>query len=246
MENAPVIYLVGSNPPDASKEIQARYEKWASEVYFPLQLKTGKMISIDRYGILGEKPEYPKNLILNDFANLKSYEDWRTMPEVIAIRKDVDTTWPKYGREMLWGPVYQQLLSFKGNVTNFFQGYKREGEDLPVLNISAFNFSAVEWDRFNIWFGESGPRAFLPLFSKIPGLRQCAFYKWTGITRPGARIKEYPMFLMLSFFDSPDLSQYFEVCPEMAAFKTALKIGFPVGFAAQWNVRYQLINSFRI
>jgi hypothetical protein len=43
MENAPVIYPVGSNPPDASKEIQARYEKWASEVYFPLQLKTGNV-----------------------------------------------------------------------------------------------------------------------------------------------------------------------------------------------------------
>jgi hypothetical protein len=48
MENAPVIYLVGINPPTASKDIEERHEKWASEVYFPLQLKTGKMQSIDR------------------------------------------------------------------------------------------------------------------------------------------------------------------------------------------------------
>jgi hypothetical protein len=141
--------------------------------------------------------------------------------------------------------VYQQLLSFKGSMINFFPGGKPEDKNPLILNIIAFKFSAVEWDRFNTWFGDYGPAAFLPLFSKLPGLQQCACYKWTGNIRPGARIKEYPMFLLLFHFANLVASQYLEICPEMAAFQGALKIGFPNGFSAQWNVRYGLIKRFQ-
>jgi hypothetical protein len=176
---------------------------------------------------------------------LKSYEEWRNAPEVIAIAKDVQTTWPKYGREQLWGTIYEQLLTFKGNVINFSKGDTPQGENPPVLNINAFNFSAIEWDKFNGWFGEYVPQAFLPLFSKLPGLHQCDCFKWTGIVRPNARMKEYPMFLMFFYFENYISSQYFEICPEMATFKGAIKIGFPSGFSSQWNVKYQLAGSFR-
>lgn len=244
MENAPVIYLNGVNPP-YDKDIRERNEKWSEEVYYPLQLRTGKMRGIDRYEPSEEKPDYPKSIIVNSFESLKSYEEWRNAPEVIAISKDVETTWPKYGRERIWGTIYQQLLHFNGNVANFLRDDKAEGEVAPFLNITAFNFSAIEWDKFNGWFGEFGPQAFLPLFSRLPGLSQCHCYKWTGIVIPTARLKEYPMFLMLFYFTNTISSQYLDICPEMAAFKGAIKIAFPSGFSSQWDAKYQLIKSYR-
>ena len=245
MENVPVIFLNGSNPPNATKDIQERYEKWSDEVYAPMLMKSGKLTGIDQYTIIKEIPDFPIVLSIQSLKNLRVWEEYWNVPEVIAVAKDAQTTWPKYGRENIWGAVYQQLLSFKGNVINFFQGDKPEGENPPVLNITAFDFSAIEWDKFNVWFGEFGPQAFLPLFSKLPGLHQCDCYKWTGITRPNRRIKEYPMFLMLFYFENSVSSQYFEVCPEMMSFKAAIKIAFPNGFNSQWNVQYQLVKSFR-
>jgi hypothetical protein len=38
MENAPVMFFHGIKPPDATRDIEERYEKWFEAAYVPLML----------------------------------------------------------------------------------------------------------------------------------------------------------------------------------------------------------------
>jgi len=244
MENTPVIWLHGIKPPDATKDIEERYEKWFEAAYAPLMLKSPGLTGVDCHKILKESSDYPEDLNIWYFDSLNSYEEMWSRPEVIAVVKDLNTTWPQYGREILWGAIYQPILSYRSNLVDFLRD-KNSQDDAPVLNVNAFRFSAIEWEKFSSWFGEYGRRAFLPLFQTVHGLKEYHCYKWTGVIRPAAKIKEYPIFLALSYFDSLNACKSFETSPELAAFQGAIKLGFPNGFNSKWNVQYQLVKSFR-
>lgn len=243
MENVPVIWFHGIKPPNATKEIKERYHNWFDAAYFPLVMKDSAVTEIKVFKIINQIKDYPEDLGVWQFNNLKGYEEHWNLPEQIAILKDLQTTWPQYGREVIWEPLYQPLVSFRSNLIDFSKNKAKV--DSPILNINAFKFSVVEWERFNAWFSECGCQAFLPLFKKVDGLEEYHCLKWTGVVRPAAKLKEYPIFMALSYFDSLNTSQHFIESPEMAAFLASIKLGFPNGFASQWNVQYQLVKSFR-
>jgi hypothetical protein len=242
MENAPVIMLHGIKPP-VNSDVEERYHKWYDEVYTPIIMRDPRLLASLRYQIVNESPEYPKDLNIRYFENLEAYEEFYISPDVVNILKDVATTWPKHGREVIWEPIYQPLVSFNSNFIDFSKG--KHSDDSPVLSINTYKFSIIEWGKFSMWFGDYGVKAFLPLFRAIRGLEKYECYKWTGAVRQAAKVKEYPIFMTLSYFDSLNSCQYFEASSEKLAFQSAIQAGFPIGLNSQWNVQYQLVKSFR-
>jgi heme-degrading monooxygenase HmoA len=162
---------------------------------------------------------------------------------VIAVVKDLETTWPQYGRERIWNAVYQPILIYRNSLDDVPTDMNSQKE-APVLNVNAFNFPTIEWEKFNAWFGEYGRPVFLPLFQAVHGLKEYRCYKWTGVTRP-AKVKEYPIFLTISFFETLRACENFTMGPEFNVFQAAVKLGLPRGFSSQWNVPYELVKNFR-
>jgi hypothetical protein len=75
MENAPVMFFHGIKPPDATRDIEKRYEKWFEDAYVPLMLPSPGLARVEQYKIVPENSNYPKELTLWYFDSLINYEE---------------------------------------------------------------------------------------------------------------------------------------------------------------------------
>jgi hypothetical protein len=81
--------------------------------------------------IAEEKPDFPKTVIVNNFESLSNWEEWQNTPEVIAIRQDVNTTWPKYGRESIWEGGVPAAIEFQRQHDQLFPGRQTGRQESP-------------------------------------------------------------------------------------------------------------------
>ena len=112
MGNGQVIWLHGIKPPHTTKDIHDRYESWVDAAYIPLFLKNPGMTGVDRFKIVNESPDYPEDLNIWYFDSLSSYEGLWIDQGVIAVLKDMESTWPQYGRERIWGGNLPTVTKF--------------------------------------------------------------------------------------------------------------------------------------
>jgi heme-degrading monooxygenase HmoA len=247
MENAPVISINAFSPaPGADSEVYERYEKWALEVYGPLTLKIPEALGIDYYKIVKENTEYPFNVVLAHYRNIKDCSAYASSGEGTAIQQEL-RSWEERGiLEMVWYPVYSLLKGFRSKPRPS-SGYETTMiENAPILYFEAFRLSQEEQEKYYKWFNDYGCNIFMPLIMKLPGLLGYDWYEDTGLRRrQDIRELEYPKYLSIIYFENIESYEAYEKSPELAALQKSMRNVFPRGLNLKWHVQYQLEKSWR-
>jgi hypothetical protein len=177
MENAPVITLTFRSPaPGADPEVWARYRKWSSEVYVPMIMKTPMVSALDQYQIVKENPEYPFLGNVMHYENIEARESYRKTPERNALEDEI-TAWTKRGIvDHYWRAEYELVKSIRSGPVSII----KKGtiiDNASFIHLEAYLFSPEEEEKYGKWLDDYGYNIFLPLFLKIPGLKEYDCFK---------------------------------------------------------------------
>lgn len=119
IDNAPIMHLEGYR---LSAEEQEKYGKWLSDygynVFIPLFIRLPGFKGYDFFKDKGLKRretrevEYPSNLSIFYFENLKAYEDYKKSQELVIFQKALRTVFPR-GLKYKWYVQYQLVKSWR-------------------------------------------------------------------------------------------------------------------------------------
>jgi hypothetical protein len=107
-----ILHVRGFNVP---AENDAKFNKWYSETHIPLLMKTGEIEEATRYQRLTNDDKYPKYLTtyrIKDKEALARYQD-QTSPQRIAVREELNQTWPTPGYQGTWVVQYEEIKTWK-------------------------------------------------------------------------------------------------------------------------------------
>jgi len=110
----------------------------------------------------------------------------------------------------------------------------------PLMHIEALNLEPAEHARYATWFNSAGYEVFVPLLMETTKLMGWDMFEWAVNVQEEYRVKEYPKYISLLYFQSIEDFNDFEISPALAAFKRALKQILPGGLTYRWYVEYLL------
>jgi len=118
-ESAPVILLYGAVlSPDDWEKYHNWFNDWGYTIYIPVLLKVPGVIEFSRLWLsntpgkstprpgVTENPEYPQDLSIIYFENLKAYQNFEKSREFAAFRKTLAAEFPN-GLNYKWNVVYR-------------------------------------------------------------------------------------------------------------------------------------------
>jgi len=118
-ENAPVILLYGASlSSDDWEKYHVWFNDWGYPVYLPVLLKVPGVIEYDRCWLsnirsgltpipgITENPNYPQDLSIIYFENLKAYQNFEKSREFAAFNKTLAAEFPN-GLNLKWNVVYR-------------------------------------------------------------------------------------------------------------------------------------------
>ena len=102
------------------------------------------------------------------------------------------------------------------------------------------------------WFAKWGYEFYIPLLTRLPGLKGYFLYKFIDIGWEGLpefykpkRPVEYPLYLSFVHFDNIESYEHYEKSIELAGFRDAMNNALSGGLDFRWYVQYQLVKSWR-
>ena len=118
-ENAPVLLLYGASlSPDDWEKYHNWFNDWGYPVYLPVLLKVPGVIEYCRLWLtniqrrtppkpgVSENPNYPQDLTIIYFENLKAYQNFEKSREFAAFKKNLAAEFPN-GLNYKWNVVYR-------------------------------------------------------------------------------------------------------------------------------------------
>ena len=223
MENAPLIYIVGSNPRPEDTEKLAR---WYNDRHIPMLMKYG-VNSAERFKILTESADYPVYLNIYRYENMQAYQK-RQSPEASAeISKDSHATWPD-GYGITWRAAYFEHRKWvTPSVSQLNAG--------AVIHVIGANGPGAEHDtEFNQWYDNTH----VPWLMKSGTILQSVRYR---IIEPN---KDYPTYLAVYYFENKAKFEEFSTHPERVAAVKELNEHWPNGIGTVWRVQYQMVKGW--
>jgi hypothetical protein len=245
MENAPVINLSFVDyAPEIDLEIYERFQNWIREAYIPISMKNPNVTGFDHFQILKESLEYPRNGTFAHCNDLEGYQKYFNSPDYVAIRKDREQ-WNERGvREPVWNVCYEIIKSYR-NGSGLQGGHLNITIDnTSIMHLEAFRLSQDNQEKYFKWFSSFG-YDFIPLFTKLRGLKGYDCYKDTGYRSYVARENDYPIYLSVVYFEDFKSFEAYVNSQELVIFRKSLRTVFPNGLNYKWYVQYQLIKSWR-
>ena len=249
MENMPITQLAGWK--FYNLEDHVRFGKWATEVFYPVWMKSPYITGINRYQIIKENPEYCTYISTYHFINLKAFINHWKNPESANIIKDMVTTWGNK-RDVLWGYLYQPERSIYN--TALAESIKKElnSDDAPCIHIEAFDLSREQEGEYYSWFTDMGDEVFMSRVMKRSGILGYDHFRllsvgWSYNELEYVTPKERfgPPYVLIFYFDGVQHCLDFTNSRELAAFRVGLTPYFPEGLKLKWNVDYKLIGSWK-
>jgi hypothetical protein len=246
--NTPVISFGGTNAsPGADAEAWGRYNKWVTEVYYPLvNMKSPFILGIDRYQIIKESPEYASNAAVLHFPDLKSRQNFSGSQEIQAILDEYASWVRRHVIDYVFANTYELLKSFRNGEATVNNKIGTMIGDAPVMLVEGYQLSPEEQGKYSRWLVDNGFRIFLPLFMQIPGLKGYDFYRDSGYRLPvTVRDYECPQCLSFIHFEDTESLERYRKGPELTAFQKAIRNVFPSGLNLRWYISYRLVQSWR-
>jgi hypothetical protein len=248
MENRPVIRILART---IQPEYEERFLKWQYEVYFPLYITVDEIQEISGYQILRNNPQYPPSLNILHYRNRTDQMNLRKNQKYIDITKDSNTTWgPRI--EPIWMVAYELIKSLQNVPIKSKRGTLSEVNPNTIIHLEGCTLLQGEAEKYERWFTKWGNEVYMPIMMKLCGLVEFAWYRCIDVDLTGLasylipkRPVEYPSYLSVLTFESPDAYDNYEKSPELAAFRYALRVPFPRGLEYKWYIQYQLEKSFR-
>jgi len=177
------------------------------------------------------------------YANQSAYDFRVKNQDGSDIQGDMRNSW---GIEWIWGGVYRLVKGVRHDVA--LPGKAQIATQIvnaPLMHIEILNLGTAEYKRYASWFNSVGSDIFIPLFMETTELMGWDLLEWTGNVREYFKVKEYPTYLSLLYFQSIDDFNDFEKSPALAAFKRAVKQILPEGISYKWYVQYRLWDIHR-
>jgi len=248
MENAPTIRLIATR---TQPEYAERLHNWMTEVYYPLMITVPGYQRFDHYQILKVNPQYERTLGINYHANRSEMLKVRSDPKAIDVLRDINTTWASRS-EIVWFAAYQLIRNFSGEETGSKESAVLSVEKAPIMHLEGYALSHNDEEKYETWFKKWGYELYVPWLMKLPGLKEYSLYRLINVELTGLpdyyktkRAVEYPLHLSILHFENVSAYERYEKSIELAGFREALKVPFPMGLDFKWYVQYQLEKSWR-
>jgi len=90
MADKQIIFIVGTQ---CQVKDEAKFNKWYDEVHIPMLMKSGKVMGVSRYKVVGKPGEALRYIAIYKFASMKDFEAFEASPELAAARKEMQETW---------------------------------------------------------------------------------------------------------------------------------------------------------
>ena len=247
MESRPTIRIQALR---TQPEYRERLRNWALEVYYPLIITIPEYQGIDYFQTVKENPQYERTYTVFYYANRTDMIKARSNPKAIDISKDV-ATW--VGRsEVIWFAAYELVRNFRNEETGSGGTFIPKVENVSLIQLEGYSLSPNDEEKFITWFAKWSFELYIPWLMKLPGLKEYSFYRLIDIGLNGIpdfykpkRPIEYPRYLSILYFDKIESCENYENSIELAGFREAMKVPFPMGLDFKWYVKYQLLKSWR-
>ena len=245
MENAPVLTISGRQIPP---EIEEHYNKWYDAAYGPIFVKIPGSRGIDRYKIIRKNYILPNTLDLYHNENLEAQKKRSAHTDRMAVIRDSATTFHQIRR--FWYSTYELIQSFKNDSSRHQPVQNTIVENAPIIHIEGYKIPETEYGKFELWFNKWASQIYIPLLLKIPGVKECNFFKLIDFKDPAyASVRfvetDIPRFVSITYLESPESFDNFNQSKEVGAFRGSLELGFPDSLKIVWDTEYQLFASYR-
>lgn len=110
MQNEPVIWLVGAEPPTFTPpEGIKKFVDWYKGTHIPLTLKAPGIVSANFYESVTGQMEYPKFLCIYEGESKEALDAARKSREMQASIEDGRTNGPPLGMGVRWNIAYRRI-----------------------------------------------------------------------------------------------------------------------------------------
>jgi hypothetical protein len=249
MENLPIVELFAwkfSNPED-----HKNFGKWATEVFYPMYMRSPHISGIDRYRIIKEEPGYCSYISIFLYPNYKAWINHSKSKEWKSIMNDMLATWGNK-RDVIWGYFYQPERSFHSPAFTSALANSLKSGDAPCIHIEAPDLMPEKEGDYYSWFTDIGNEVFISRITDRPGIIGYDHLKFLNVNfdyfelegmNPQERVS--PAYVSIFYFDNFQHCQSFTRSRELAAFRAGMSPYFPEELKLKWNIDYELIASWR-